>query len=169
MQPQPQFIDFYRASLSSATDLMKSSLQQTERLHKQQLEMVRGALEDNERSSHQIADAKSLDDIFSLNSRVAGAQLERMTEFWSTMWQAAAGTQKLMADQMQAQVGQLTNHVRQGYEFTARTSEEAARLAAGQMSDTANNMRNALAEQERHTQEQRHTQEGKPAESRKTR
>ena len=169
MQTQPQFIDLYRASLNSAAELMKSSLQQAERLHQQQLELVRGALEENERSSHQIADAKSLDDILNLNSRVAGVQLERITAFWSGIWQAAAGTQKLMAEHVQAQVGHATSRVRQGYEFTARTSEEATRLAAGQMSDTANNMRDALAEQERHTQEQRHTQEGRPAESRKTR
>jgi hypothetical protein len=166
MQTQPQFIDLYRASLRSAADLMKSSLQQTQRLRQQQLEMVRGALEENERSSHQIADAKSLDDILILNSRVAGTQLERITEFWSSMWQAAAETQKLMADQMHAQVGQASNHVRQGYDFTARTAEEATRLAAAQM-DAANHMRNALAEQERQAQGQRHT-EGKAPVSRKT-
>jgi hypothetical protein len=168
MQSQTQFIDLYRATLRSTADLMTSSLQQSERLHQQQLEIVRGALEENERSSRQIADAKSLDDIFTLNSRVAGAQLETITEFWSGMWQAAAGTQKLMAEQMQAQVGQAGNHVRQGYEFTARASEEAARLAAAQMSNTANHMRDALAEQERLAQGQRHTVEGKAPVSRKT-
>ncbi len=115
MQSQTQFIDLYRATLRSTADLMTSSMQQSERLHQQQMEIVRGALEENERSSRQIADAKSLDDIFTLNSRVAGAQLETITEFWSGMWEAAAVTQKLMAVQMQAEVLQAGNHVRQGF------------------------------------------------------
>jgi phasin family protein len=165
---QPQFIDLYRASLGSAADLMKSSLEQAQRLHQQQLEIVRGALEENERSSQQIAGAKSLDDIFTLNSRVAGAQLERITSFWSSMWQSAAETQKMMADQMHAQVGQASNHVRQGYDFTARTAEEATRLAAAQMNEANHRMRDALAEQEREAQGQRHTLEGKAPVSRKT-
>jgi phasin family protein len=146
---------------------MKSSLQQTERVHQQQLEIVRDALEENQRSSSQLAEAKSLDDIFTLNSRIAGAQLERITEFWSGMWQSAAETQKLMADQMHAHLGQAGNHVRQGYDFTARTAEEATRLAAAQI-DTANHMRDALAEQERQAQGQRNTPEGKVPVSRKT-
>jgi hypothetical protein len=146
---------------------MKSSLQQSERVHQQQLEIVRDALEENQRSSSQLTEAKSLDDILTFNSRIAGAQLERITEFWSSMWQSAADNQKLMADHMHAQVGQARNHVRQGYDFTARTAEEATRLAAAQI-DTANHMRDALAEQERQAQGQRHTPEGKVPVSRKT-
>jgi hypothetical protein len=135
MQPQPQFIDLYRASLSSATELMKASLQQTERLQQQHLEMVRGALEDTERSTHQISDAKSIDDIVALNSRTAGMQLERITEFWSSVWRAAGESQKLFVDQLQVQLGQARDRLRQGYDFTARTSEEAARLAATHMAE----------------------------------
>jgi hypothetical protein len=74
-----------------------------------------------------------------------------------------------MAEQMQAQVGQAGKHVRQGYEFTARASEEASRLAAAQMSNTANHMRDALPEQERLAQGQRHGEDIKtPATSRKS-
>jgi phasin family protein len=152
---QQQFLDLYRAGLRSAADLMKASLEHTERLQQQQLQIVRSALEENTRSSSQLADAKNLDDFFSLNSRLTGGQLERMTEFWSSVWRAAGETQKLMIDQMQAQVGQAKARVRQGYDFTARTSEEAARLAATQLSETASQVRDAAAAQERQAQERR--------------
>jgi hypothetical protein len=168
MQPQPQFVDLYRANLRSAADLMKTSLQQTERLHQQQLEIVRRALEESERSTNQIAEARSIDDIIAVNTRVAGAQLERITAFWSSMWHAAAESQKLMVDQMQAQLAQASSRMRQGYDFTARTSEEAARLAGKQMADTTDQLRVAGVEQERHAQGQRQAQERKATEGRKT-
>ena len=131
---QAQFLDLYRASIRSAADLMKLSLEQTERLQQQQLQLIRSALEENTRSSSQLGELKSLDDIMALNSRLAGAQLERMTEFWASWWRAAGDTQKSMIDQIQSQMGQAKDRVRESYQFTARTSEDAARLAAAQVS-----------------------------------
>jgi hypothetical protein len=168
MQSQEQFLDLYRSSLRSAADMMNASLQQTERLQQQQLQIMRGALEDTERSARQIADAKSIDDIAAFNSRVTGTQLERVTEFWSSMWRAAAESQKLMVDQMQAQFGQAAERVRQGFEFTARTSEEAARLAATQMTQTTEQLRAAIVERERHAEGVRQAHERKAVEPRKT-
>ncbi len=86
---------------------------------------------------------KSLDDIVALNSKLAGTQLERMTEFWSNWWRVAGDAQKSMIDQMQSQIGQAKERVREGYSFTARTSEEAARLAASQVSGAAGQIREA--------------------------
>jgi hypothetical protein len=145
---QAQFLDLYRASIRSAADLMKLSLEQTERLQQQQLQLIRGALEENTRSSGQLGEVKSLDDVIALNSRLAGAQLERMAEFWSSWWRAAGDTQKSMIDQMQSQMGQAKERVRESYQFTARTSEDAARLAAAQVSS-------ASPPQERKSQEHR--------------
>jgi hypothetical protein len=161
MPPQSQFLDLYRASLRAAADLMKASLQQTERLHQQQLEIVRGALQETERSTNQLGEAKSLDDIFSLNSRLTGTQLERIAEFWSGVWRAAAESQKFMVDQMQTQLGQAKDRMRQGYDFSTRTSEEAARLASTQMTETTDPLRGTIAEHDRQAQAQRQAQERK--------
>jgi hypothetical protein len=161
MPPRSQFLDLYRASLRTAADLMKASLQQTERLHQQQLEIVRGALQETERSTNQLGEAKSLDDIFSLNSRLTGTQLERITEFWSGVWRAAVESQRFMIDQMQTQLGQAKDRMRQGYDFSTRTSEEAARLAATQMTETADPLKGTIAEHDRHAQAQRQAQERK--------
>lgn len=142
---QNQFIDLYRASMRSAADLMKTSLENTERLQQQQLELIRSALEESTRSSNQAAEVKSLDDIVAFNSRLAGTQLERMTEFWANWWRAAGETQKTFIEQMQSQVGQAKDRVREGYAFTAKTSEEAARLAAQQVAAAASNVREHTA------------------------
>jgi hypothetical protein len=131
---QAQFLDLYRAGIRSAADIMKTSLEQTERLQQQQLQLVRTALEESTRSTSQIGEAKSLDDMMALNSRLAGAQLERVAEFWAGWWRAAGDAQKTMIDQMQSQMGQAKDRMREGYAFTARTSEDAARLAASQVS-----------------------------------
>jgi hypothetical protein len=143
---QAQFLDLYRASLKTATDMMKASLEQTERFQQQQLQMVRSALEESSRSSSQAAEVKSLDDIVTLNTKLAGTQLERMTEFWSNWWRVAGDAQKTMIDQLQSQLGQAKERVREGYSFTARTSEEAARIAASQVAGAASQIREAAQE-----------------------
>lgn len=45
IQPQPGLLDLYRAGLKSAAELMKTSLEGTERLQNQQLAAIRAALE----------------------------------------------------------------------------------------------------------------------------
>ena len=140
---QNQLIDLYRAGMKTAADMMKASLEQTERLQQRQLDLVRSALEDTTRSTSQLSELKSLDDMMAMNSKVAGAQLERVTEFWSSWWRLAGEAQKSMIDQMQSQLGQARERVREGYSFTARASEEAARLAASQVAGTANQLREA--------------------------
>lgn len=140
---QAQFLDLYRASLKTATEFMKTSLEQTERFQQQQLQMVKSALEESSRSGNQASEVKSLDDIVALNSKLAGNQLERVAEFWSNWWRVAGDAQKSMIDQMQSQLGQAKERVREGYSFTARTSEEAARLAASQMAGAASQIREA--------------------------
>ena len=81
---QAQFLDLYRASLKTATDFMKTSLEQTERFQQQQLQMVKSALEESSRSGNQASEVKSLDDIVALNSKLAGNQLERVASSGAT-------------------------------------------------------------------------------------
>jgi phasin family protein len=109
---QSQLVDLYRAGIRSATDMMKLSLEQTERLQQQQFQLIRSALDESMRSGSQAGDAKSLDDMVALQSRIAGAQFERMTQFWANWWRAAGDAQKSMIEQMQSQMGQA--RVREG-------------------------------------------------------
>lgn len=138
---QEQFLDLYRAGVRSAASFMKTSLEQTQRLQQQQLDMVRGALDETSRSATQIEELKSFDDLMAHNSRLAGAQLERMTDLWAGMWRAAGDSQKSMIDLMQSHMGLAKDRMRESYAFTARTSEDAARLAASQLAGVANQAR----------------------------
>ena len=135
---QAQLVDVYRASIRSAADMMKLSLEQTERFQQQQLQLIRKALDETTRSTAQAGEAKGLDDMVAFNSRVAGAQLERVGEFWANWWRAAADAQKSMIDQFQSTVGQANEKMREGYSFAARAAEDTTRLASQAATQAAN-------------------------------
>jgi len=130
---QAQLFDLYRAGIRSATDMVKLSLEHTERLQQQQLQLIRNALDESTRSGSQAAEVKNFDDMVAFNSRLAGTQLERMAEFWANWWRAAGDAQKSMIEQVQSQMGQAKEQMREGYAYAVRASEDAARLAASQM------------------------------------
>jgi hypothetical protein len=60
-----------------------------------------------------------------------------MAEFWSNWWKAAGEAQKSIIEQVQSQMGQANERMREGYNLAARASEDATRLAASQMSGVA--------------------------------
>ena len=88
-EPQTQMFDLYRTGLRTMNDIVKSSLETTERLQNQQLQQVRNALEETTRSAGQIGNVSSLDDLMAAQAKLAGSQLQRTMDFWSSMWRAA--------------------------------------------------------------------------------
>ena len=101
---QAQMLDLYRAGIRSAADMMKLSLEQTERFQQQQLQLIRHALDESTRSTAQAGEVKGLDDMVAFNSRLAGAQLERVGEFWANWWRAAADAQSTFLNYGYAQL-----------------------------------------------------------------
>ena len=87
-QPQAEFLDLYKAGLKTAADLMKASLQNAERLQNQQLVAIRSALDQQSRAVSDLSQARSLDELLSLQTRLAGAQFERAVGFWSELYQS---------------------------------------------------------------------------------
>jgi predicted restriction endonuclease len=159
MQGQTQFLDIYRSLARAAVDTMKTSLQSTERFHQQQLEMVRGALEQNAKSVQQLSELRNFDDLLALQSQIAGAQVAQTMDLWRTMLRAASDTQVTAMSQMQTQVSQATDTVRQAYDLTARATEDATRIAASQVtavgSAASREAHERRPEQERQQQQQR--------------
>jgi hypothetical protein len=100
---QNQFVDLYRNGIKTAADAAKMSLENTVRLQEKQLGMVRTILEENTRSAERLSQANSIEDLFALQSRLATAQLGRVAEFWSSLWQAAAENQKAWIGEAQSQ------------------------------------------------------------------
>ena len=133
IQPQTQMLDFYRASMKTAADIAKASLENAEKLQNRQLQIVRSALEDNTRSATDLAQIKSLDEMMALQTRLAGSQMERLMEFWTGVWRTAGDSQMAMIGQLQSQAEQLRERFRETYDLTARTTESAARIAASQV------------------------------------
>jgi phasin family protein len=86
-QPQAEFLDLYRAGLKTTADLMKASLQNAERLQNQQLSAIRSALDQQSRAVTDLSQARSLDELLSLQTRLAGSQFERAVGFWSELYQ----------------------------------------------------------------------------------
>jgi hypothetical protein len=86
-QPQTEFLDLYRAGLKTAADLMKASLQSAEKLQNHQLVAIRSALEQQSKSISELGQAKSIDELLALQTKIAGAQWERAMGYWSELAQ----------------------------------------------------------------------------------
>src|SRR5687768_16773546 len=86
-QPQAEFVDLYRAGLKTAADLMKASLQNAEKLQNQQLVVIRNALDQQAKAIGELSQAKTIDEVLAVQTRMAGAQWERAVGFWSELWQ----------------------------------------------------------------------------------
>lgn len=126
-EPQTQFFDLYRTGLRAMNDFMKSSLETTERLQNQQLQQVRSALEETSRSTGQLGDIKSLDELMATQAKIAGSQVQRTMDFWSNLWRAAGDNQIALISQMQS--------------LTTRATQDVVRLATSQVQ----NVRDAAA------------------------
>ena len=86
-QPQAEFLDLYRAGLRTAADLMKASLQSAEKLQNQQLVAIRTALDQQTKTISELGQARSIDELLALQSRIAGAQWERAMGYWTNLCQ----------------------------------------------------------------------------------
>lgn len=149
-EPQTQFFDFYRSGLRTMNDIMKSSLETTERLQNQQLQQVRSALEETTRSTGQLGEIRTLDELLAAQARLAGSQVQRTMDFWSQVWRAAGDSQIAMISQMQS--------------LTTRATQDAVRIATAQVStmgNAARDMGNTVRESaERAPQQQQHRKAG---------
>jgi hypothetical protein len=128
-EPQTQMFDLYRTGLRTMNDIVKSSLETTERLQNQQLQQVRNALEETTRSAGQIGNVSSLDDLMAAQAKLAGSQLQRTMDFWSSMWRAAGDSQIALISQMQS--------------FTSRATEDVVRMAGSQVASVGGMAREA--------------------------
>ena len=88
-QPQADLFDLYRAGLKSAADLMKASLESAERLQNQQLVAIRRVIDDQSKSVNELSRVKTLDELLSVQTRMAGEQFERAVSLWSDFWMSA--------------------------------------------------------------------------------
>ena len=102
-QPQVEMFDLYRASLKSAADMLKASLESAERLQNQNLVAIRTAIVEQSKSLSELGEAKTLDELMALQARLAGEQFQRTMGYWTNLCQTAGQNQLAVIGQMQAQ------------------------------------------------------------------
>lgn len=100
-QQATQFLDFYRTGLRNASEMMKASLESAEKVQQQQFQAMRNALEENAKSVNQLADAKSIEEMVAVQTRMAGTQMEQLIGLWTGMWRIAGENQNSMLRQAQ--------------------------------------------------------------------
>lgn len=127
---QAQFFDFYRSGMKMAAEFARTSLENTVRLQQKQLEMVKNILDENGRSTDRLGQARSVEDLVGMQSQLAGTQLQRIAEFWTSAWQMAAENQKVAMEQWQSQVGQAGDEMRSAAASAARGAQDTMRMAA---------------------------------------
>lgn len=127
---QAQFFDLYRTGMKTAAEFAKTSLENTVRLQQKQLDMVRYILDESSRSTDRLGQARSIEDLVGMQSQLAGTQLQRLAEFWTSAWQIAAENQKAVIEQWQSQMGRTGEAMRE----SARGAEDMAQMASQQIS-----------------------------------
>src|SRR4051812_41751159 len=118
--PQAEFIDLYRSGLRNAVDLMKASLENAERVQKEQLSAIRNALDQNAQCLSELGGAKTLDELVALQQKLAGAQFERVMGYWSSLYRSAGENQVAAIGKQMAQAREWFN---ESYTLTARAAE----------------------------------------------
>jgi phasin family protein len=112
-QPQAEFLDLYRAGLKTAADLMKVSLQGAERLQNQQLVAIRTALDQQSKAVNELGQARTIDELLALQTKMAGAQWERAMGYWSELWQNQIAQGRDWLNEAAQAATTTTAHVRQ--------------------------------------------------------
>lgn len=124
-QQQTYFLELFRAGLRAASDMAKASIENAQRLHAQQVDALRQALDTNTESTRRLSEASSLTDLLALQVKLAGTQAEQAADFWTRAWRTASETQVAMLGQVNSQVGQLSDRVRETYSAATRMVENA--------------------------------------------
>lgn len=122
---QTQFFEIYRAGLKSAADMMTATLESARRLQ-QQLDALQSAIDDQTKCVRELAEVHSIDELMSLQTRLAGTQVERSVDFWSRVWRAAGDNQLAIMGQAHFQLGE----VREGLRQLAAQAEHSEQRAA---------------------------------------
>lgn len=125
-QPQAEFLDLYRAGLKTAADLMKVSLQSAEKLQNQQLVAIRTALDQQSRSISELSQAKTLDELLALQTKMAGAQVERAVGFWSELCQTQMAQARDWFSETVALTTQAANNAHAGVRHVTKQERKSA-------------------------------------------
>ena len=122
-----QLFDIYRNNVRTSAEMMRISLENALRLQEQQLGMMRSLLDQNTQSADRAAGAQSMEQLVALQSELAGRQLQSLGDFWSSVWNSAAESQRSFFERIGSEGATIA---RKAYDSHTRISEDMARAAA---------------------------------------
>ena len=122
-----QLFDIYRNNVRTTAEMMRISLENAVRLQEQQLGVVRSMLDQNSQSAERAAGAQSMEQLVALQSEIAGRQLQSLGDFWTSVWNTAAESQRSFFERVRSEGAEAA---RQTANVVARTSEDMSRAAA---------------------------------------
>ena len=96
-------------TIKTAADLVKVSLQSAEKLQNQQLVVIRQALDQQSKSISELGQARTIDELLALQTKIAGAQWERAVGFWSEVYQTQIAQAQNWFNETSANVSQATS------------------------------------------------------------
>jgi phasin family protein len=129
-QPQAEFLDLYRAGLKTAADMMKVSLQSAERLQNQQLVAIRTALDQQSKSISELSQARTLDEVLALQTKIAGAQIERAMGYWNELCQTQMAQARDWFNETYTAGAQAANNAQAVMRSAAKHQQEQHRKSA---------------------------------------
>ena len=136
-QPQAEMLDLYRVGLKTAADIFKTSLENAERLQNQQLVAIRTAIVEQAKTASELGSARTLDELLSAQSRLAGMQIERALGFWSELCQVAGQNQMAAIGQMQQQMSRMSETLAQAVTSSAGVKAPEAKKQEGRKAAAA--------------------------------
>src|SRR5688572_18383908 len=122
-QPQAEFVDLYKAGLKTAADLVKVSLQSAEKLQNQQLVAIRTALDQQSKSISELGQVRTIDELLALQTKMAGAQVERAVGFWSELCQTQMAQARDWFSETVSLTTQAANNAQSGVRQATRQQE----------------------------------------------
>jgi hypothetical protein len=130
-----QLFDIYRNNVRTTAEMMRISLENAARLQEQQLGMVRNMLDQNSQSAERAAGAQSMEQLVALQSEIAGRQLQSLGDFWTSVWNTAAESQRSFFERVRSEGAEVASKT---YDAAARITEDMSRSAANLASRAGN-------------------------------
>jgi phasin protein len=121
---QDQSLDFGRAGLVAAVDMMTATMEGAERMRTHQLAIINQVLTENAGLSARINSAKSLDDLMAVYTTLAGTQFKSMSAYWSGFHRVVGENQVALHNRGQAQIIEMQRHLATSLEVAVNGGPE---------------------------------------------
>jgi phasin family protein len=127
------FSEINRAALESAAKFTRISLDNAERTLNVQLEYTKGAFTQAAHTARAVAQAKDVQELFSLRSRIAENSLENLIGYSRSLYEVASGTQSEISRLAEERMASFQRAMSEGVDQAAKSAPGGSDLAVAAM------------------------------------